>query len=373
MSSGAICFANRLVIFSNNDYQNFPYSLNDSFDQFDVLRRVHSLEFSSDEAFKSKVSFDETSARPTTLTIVLHADSTLDASGIIQRIRSLAGMSAFIVLWHPEAVESPSLRIQAFINGANMVTCNENHLKDVLGTILAMQGTGQVMQAMQGTGQITCHVCGQQYMTAQDLWYHMPLFHIYHPNFQAQCQICHEHVDNMQVHVHEEHGPSGPCKEVRCGIGAAVVVHRCSDNKFLMVQEFANQGYWLPGGMMDGLQEPLTTCAVRECLEEVGMEVEVKGLLQIQHDMSAGKQGWRLVTFYAQLKEEAKPSEAKTVPDFESAGSCWVSAEELDHVPLRSETLPRKWFPLLSQQPDFVIPPLKIPDHLEHLFRDVTL
>ena len=43
-------------------------------------------------------------------------------------------------------------------------------------------------------------------------------------------------VDNIAVHVHEMHNPSGPAPELRSNTGAVVVVHRRRDNKFLMVQ-----------------------------------------------------------------------------------------------------------------------------------------
>ena len=39
-------------------------------------------------------------------------------------------------------------------------------------------------------------------------------------------QVCGIETDNMQVHLHEEHGPDGPHREIRRGIGSAVVVHR---------------------------------------------------------------------------------------------------------------------------------------------------
>ena len=44
---------------------------------------------------------------------------------------------------------------------------------------------------------------------------------------------------------------------------------------------------------------------------------------------------WRLVTFYATLKEGTPSHAAKSLPDFESAGACWVSAGELDKIKLR--------------------------------------
>ena len=43
------------------------------------------------------------------------------ASRAVAAVRHAAGPSSFIVLWHPNAVEDPFLRIAAFEGGANMV------------------------------------------------------------------------------------------------------------------------------------------------------------------------------------------------------------------------------------------------------------
>ena len=51
--------------------------------------------------------------------------------------------------------------------------------------------------------------------------------------------------------------------------------------------------------------------------------------------MARGPNGWRLLTLYAELKAGDTGADAKTLPDFESAGACWVSAEELKGLPLR--------------------------------------
>ena len=39
----------------------------------------------------------------------------------ISELRRVAGAHAFLVLWHPDAVEDAALRIEAFASGANMV------------------------------------------------------------------------------------------------------------------------------------------------------------------------------------------------------------------------------------------------------------
>ena len=54
-----------------------------------------------------------------------------------------------------------------------------------------------------------------------------------------------------------------------------------SDGKFLMVQEFANSGFWLPGGQLDS-RESLRAAVVRETEEEAGMRIELKGVLKVR-------------------------------------------------------------------------------------------
>lgn len=56
---------------------------------------------------------------------------------------------------------------------------------------------------------------------------------------------------NLQVHIHEMHKPGAlPLEEERLGIGSAVLVHRRSDDKFLMVSRewdlfYARSQSWL--------------------------------------------------------------------------------------------------------------------------------
>lgn len=40
----------------------------------------------------------------------------------------------------------------------------------------------------------------------------------------------------------------------------------------------------------------------------------------------------------------------KTLPDWESAGACWVSLDDLRHIPLRSKSEPSTWFPVMDKQ-----------------------
>ncbi|KAG2445099.1 hypothetical protein HYH02_008966 [Chlamydomonas schloesseri] len=293
---------------------------------------------------------------------------------------------AFVMLWHRDAVEDPRLRIAAFASGANMVTCFAEHAAE------AVQKLASIGAADNGPRRCSCEWCGASGMTADELWLHQPLYHIYEENRSGRCSACACNtqdsgaladggtpavavvVENLAVHIHEAHRPAahgGPFTELRRALGSAVVVHRRSDHKFLMVQEFAAQGFWVPGGGTD-VGETLRASAVRECEEEAGVAVELRGLADIAHLVDAdGKPCWRLATFYAVLAGEGDEAAArpKTVPCFESAGACWVSPDQLDEIPLRSERIPRTWFPHFAKGGKPL--PLEMPADQAHLFPDV--
>ena len=151
--------------------------------------------------------------------------------------------SAFLVLWHPVASEDPVMRIAAFECGFNMVT---HHLDDLEAVL-------QRIAAFSATGSHTCTWCGLRGLTAGELWVHAPLWHVYDENITATCPCCHEEADNLAVHVHEAHYPGGPQYEQRRPLGAAVVVHRKRDNKFLMVRELGGSIPTCWGGLQAGV------------------------------------------------------------------------------------------------------------------------
>lgn len=75
---------------------------------------------------------------------------------------------------------------------------------------------------------------------------------------------------------------------------------------------------------MDAGGETYATAAQRETMEEAGVDIELKGILQIEHSPSktgrhAGYYVRQRVIYYA---EPADPLNCipKSIPDFESAG-----------------------------------------------------
>ncbi|GFR45555.1 hypothetical protein Agub_g6949, partial [Astrephomene gubernaculifera] len=325
------------------------------------------------------------------------------------RVARVACPHAFIILWHPDAVEDPEMRVSAFAAGVNMVSCYPEHVEEALGK-LAMIGANPSpptsSETSSGSGSspsasgsspsdpscepgtsspslsssisapspsttdrsCTCAWCGQTDLTPTELWMHSPLYHVYEENRGGVCCICDQEVDNLARHIYSAHRPSGPRCEMRRGVGSAVVIHRKRDNKFLMVQEFAGQGFWVPGGGTDP-GESLRNSAIRECMEEAGVEVELKGLVELVYTLSpfTGKPTWRLAVFYATLKDE--DAHLKTVPCFESAGACWVSVCELAKLPLRSERIPLSWFPRFAM--GYEPKRLALPEELKELFADL--
>ena len=162
------------------------------------------------------------------------------------------------------------------------------------------------------------------------------MYHVSEANIKTICPVCGTLADNIQVHVHNKHTPPGCHAEApnhqTLYAFAIVVCRRPSDGKFLVVQEFADQGYWLPGGAIDP-GENFFEAALRETMEEAGVHVTLKGIISIEFG-SVGYARMRVI-FYAEPTDDS--AEPKTIPDFESAGAMWLSVEEVcdKRIPLR--------------------------------------
>lgn len=105
-----------------------------------------------------------------------------------------------------------------------------------------------------------------------------------------------------------------------------VVCRHPETQKWLAVEENKGRGWWLPGGFCEcGDDHPAT--ALKETLEESGVEVVLKGLLRVENEM--GRHGGRQrVIYYAEPKDPNQAS-PKTVPDNESKGAAWLTVDEL--------------------------------------------
>jgi len=260
---------------------------------------------------------------------------------------------SFLTLLSQTVSSSASLRYDLCHEGANMVTGDPSALCAVYARVLKCVVDSQSVAAKVGRlGHskqkllFRCPYCGLDGLSATALWIHCPLYHINVPNRSTRnipcpvCKRCPAH--SLQVHIRNGHSLGLALHDneynrptVPFAAFALVVCRRAQDNRFLMVQEFASIGYWLPGGRVDAT-EPLWDAAVRETREEAGIDVRLTRLLRVEYGS-----GRLRVVFLAEPIDEAQP--CKTVPDYESAGAVWVTVSELDRLPLRSHE-PVVWF-----------------------------
>ncbi len=107
-----------------------------------------------------------------------------------------------------------------------------------------------------------------------------------------------------------------------------VVVNDSGD--ILMIRRSDNDNWALPGGALD-LGESLPTAAIRETVEETGVEVEVTGLVGIYTD----PRHVILYTSNGEARQEfsvvflAKPLSGEPTPSDESREVRWVPRDEV--------------------------------------------
>ena len=111
-----------------------------------------------------------------------------------------------------------------------------------------------------------------------------------------------------------------------------LVVVRLGRRILLVHERKHGQGWYLPAGRVEP-GESLVEAAKRETREEAGIEIEIEGLLRIEH--SASEQHTRVrVFFVARPIDDTAP---KSVPDQETLGAAWVAPSELESYPLRGQ------------------------------------
>jgi hypothetical protein len=222
----------------------------------------------------------------------------------------------FICIYDPSLATNPIRRLHLFDRGANMVAHDIQSLLKVLSESVLFSG--------ECNGSYQCPVCGLEGLSETEFWLHLPAYHINVPNerMARSCPICQRSTNKpLQVHVHEQHSPhrhSHSSTPKFYGFSLVVCRHPLTGN-YLLCQEFCNQGYWVPGGAVDA-GETFSTAAIRETMEEAGIDIELKGILGIDYEPHSDYVRMRVV-FYAEPKDfDQLP---KSIPDFESAGACW--------------------------------------------------
>jgi phosphatase NudJ len=122
-------------------------------------------------------------------------------------------------------------------------------------------------------------------------------------------------------------------------------------HRFLLVHERKHeQGWYLPAGRVEA-GESFAMAAVRETREEAGIDVELEGILKIQHNPERSR--FR-VFFLARPKDDAAP---KAVADEHSLEARWFTVDELRGVPLRGDEV-EEWMRYVLDNP--VVAPLSI-------------
>jgi 8-oxo-dGTP pyrophosphatase MutT (NUDIX family) len=79
--------------------------------------------------------------------------------------------------------------------------------------------------------------------------------------------------------------------------------------------------------------ESFIEAALRETREEAGIEIELEGVLRVEHSPAPDHQRIR-VFFLARPKDDAPP---KAFADEHSLGARWVTVEEASALPLRGD------------------------------------
>mmetsp|Transcript_12204 Transcript_12204/g.1096 ORF Transcript_12204/g.1096 Transcript_12204/m.1096 type:complete len:88 (+) Transcript_12204:51-314(+) len=67
-------------------------------------------------------------------------------------------------------------------------------------------------------------------------------------------------------------------------LGLSLTIVRNSQGKYICINEVRNRGWWIPGGRVDP-PENFFVAAKRECKEEAGIDVEIKGILRINESL----------------------------------------------------------------------------------------
>lgn len=282
---------------------------------------------------------------------------------IIKMIRTIS-KQIFLCVFSAQLIEHPMGRYQCFEEGASMVTGSFDDVRRVMKFISSCGGefpnsnsnsssndngySNNNSSQLPGTrGSYTCPFCEKTGFTEDQLWRHCPMYHINEKNTEGiTCPICREYTRGpFQVHLHNGHGPPGrgemtsefTMAETTLYSFALVVCHNKKYNSFLLVQEFANSGYWLPGGRIDPGENP-AEAAIRETKEEAGIDIKLTGMIKIEYHP---KKDHRSDTQYVRMRFifYAEPIDCdqlpKSIPDYESVGATWCRADQVEALPLR--------------------------------------
>ncbi|KAN0018613.1 hypothetical protein ACTFIU_008541 [Dictyostelium citrinum] len=233
-----------------------------------------------------------------------------------------------------------------FKNGCSLVTNQINDVRESLNIVET--------SSIDKSGDFQCPICHKSgfatNLSEDHLREHIFIFHCNCSlrdieNSIPVCPICNiRPLERMGVHLHESHGEKGVPTEKQLSLSkiyafCLVVVRKRSNNTYLLVNEAAGRGYWLPGGKLN-VNEALQQCAVRETKEETGIDIELKGILRVEFSPMVNYSRMRVI-FYAEPLDENQPP--RLIPNYESMGAIYVSLDDLSSFTLRGKE-PTIWF-----------------------------
>lgn len=189
---------------------------------------------------------------------------------------------------------------------------------------------------------ICCPYCFLDGFTEDELVQHWSLWHG-NENEKLICPICilQKRPDSREKkgsdtwgfseHLFQQHGEASRKKPENfknpTWSFALIICQHPISKKFVLIEEGCGQGWWLPAGRVDQ-GEKFTQAAHRECLEEAGIEIVLKGILSFEYSPFRDGGGRQRMIFYAHPKDLDAP--LKNRPDFESLRAVWVSFSEME-------------------------------------------
>lgn len=182
-----------------------------------------------------------------------------------------------------------------------------------------------------------CPKCEVKF-TSDSLWAHW-IEHISDPPFEIKkCIICnkvlHKHPKGFSEHLNEMHSPKirlpsfknlEDINKHKAYNFAYVIIQHPETKKFVIIEEIASQGWFLPAGKVE-VGESFHHAAIRECKEEAGINVKLEGLLKIEYLPNTMFTRTKVI-FFASPEDPNEP--LKSTPDYESVGAIWISYEDL--------------------------------------------
>lgn len=113
-----------------------------------------------------------------------------------------------------------------------------------------------------------------------------------------------------------------------------------------MVQELNSKWWWVGGHVEEG--ETDQQACLRECKEESGLDIEIKGILSVKTTNNVCEFKYYIIYYAEPVDEHQTP---KTEPDTETLQARWVSIDEFntEYVDKLRDQQPKRWFNYIAQ------------------------